>query len=120
MLTIGREKSKLKKGESIMNKLSDKRLAKLDEAISIYDCMRKIEDAVVIKMSKDLFAELIAVNHPFFLLCGQNVIYSTDGLYSNRYKGHILGFVSNENYVAVAYFNTMTGKLHNIREIKED
>lgn len=100
-------------------KLTDKRLAKLDEAISIYDCMRKIDDAVIIKMSRDLFAELIAVNHHFFLLCGQIVKYSTDGL-SYRYKGHIIVFASNENYVAVAYCNTMTGKLHNIREIKED
>ena len=96
-----------------MRNLPDKRLEKLDEAIRIYDCMRKIEDAVVIKMSKDLFSELLAFASPF-------VIYSTDGLHPHRYKGHILVLVSNENYVAVAYFNTRTGKEHLIKEIKED
>ena len=35
------------------------RMRMLDEAMSIFDCMRKTEDAVVIKMSKDLFSELI-------------------------------------------------------------
>ena len=96
-----------------MRNLTDKRLEKLDEAIRIYDCMRKIEDAVVIKMSKDLFSELLAFTSPF-------VIYYTDGLHPHRYKGHILELVSNENYVAVAYFNTRTGKEHLIKEIKED
>lgn len=93
-------------------KLTDKRLEKLDEAISIYDCMRKTEDAVVIKMSKDLFSELIAVNHSF-------VIYSRDW-HPHQYKGHFLELVSNQNYVAVAYFNTRTGKEHHLKEIKEN
>ena len=94
-------------------KMTDKRLAKLDEAISIYDCMRKIDDEVVIKMSKELFSSLIAFNCPF-------VIYSRDGLEPHKYKGHFLELVSNQNYVSVAYFNTRTGKEHHIKEIKED
>ena len=96
-----------------MRNLTDKRLEKLDEAISIYDCMRKINDAVIIKMSKDLFSELIAVNCSF-------VIYSRDGLHPHKYKGHVLELVSNQNYVAVAYFNTMTGNEHLLKEIKEE
>lgn len=96
-----------------MRNLTDKRLEKLDEVISIFDCMRKTEDAVVIKMSKDLFSELIAVNCPF-------VIYSRDGLHPHKYKGHVLELVSNQNYVSVAYFNTRTGKEHHIKEIKEE
>ena len=95
-----------------MRNLTD-RLAKLDEAISIYDCMRKTEDAVVIKMIKELFSELIAVNCPY-------VIYSTDGLSPHKYKGHVLELVSNQNYVSVAYFNTRTGKEHHLKEIKEN
>ena len=94
-----------------MRNLTD-RLAKLDEAISIYDCMRKTEDAVVIKMIKELFSELIAVNCPF-------VIYSRDW-HPHQYKGHFLELVSNQNYVAVAYFNTRTGKEHHLKEIKEE
>lgn len=93
-------------------KLTDKRLAKLDEAISIYDCMRKIDDAVAIKMSKDLFAELIAVNHPF-------VTYSRDWR-PHQYKGKILVLVPDFDYVAVVYFNSRTGKEHHLKEIKED
>lgn len=89
------------------------RMRMLDEVISIFDCMRKTEDAVVIKMSKDLFSELIAVN------C-QYVIYSTDGLSPHKYKGHVLELVSSQNYVSVAYYNRMTGKEHHIREIKEE
>lgn len=96
-----------------MRKFTDKRLAKLDEKISIYSCMRKIDDGVVIKMSKDLFCELIAVNHPF-------VVYSRDGLQPHKYKGCFLELVSNPNYVAVAYYNIRTGKEHHIREIEED
>ena len=95
-----------------MRNLTDKRLEKLDEAISIYNCMRKIDDAVVIKMSKDLFSELIAVNHPF-------VTYSRDWR-PHQYKGKILELVSNENYIAVAYFNTRIGKEHHLKEIKEN
>ena len=94
-------------------KLTDKRLAKLDEAIRFYSCMRKTEDAVVIKMSKDLFAELIAVNHPF-------VTYTTDLCHPHQYKGKYLELVPAFDYVAVAYFNTRTEKEHHIREIKED
>lgn len=94
-------------------KLTDKRLAKLDEAISIYDCMRKNEDAVVIKMSKDLFAELIAVNHSF-------VTYSSDLFHPHQYKGKYLKLVPAFDYVAVVYFNTITGKEHHLKEIKED
>lgn len=94
-------------------KMTDKRLAKLDEALSFYSCMRKTEDEVIIKMSKDLFAELIAVNCPF-------VIYTTDLLHPHQYKGHFLKLVPEFDYVAVAYFNTRTGKEHHIREIKED
>ena len=93
-------------------KLTDKRLAKLDETLSFYSCMRKTEDVVIIKMSKDLFSSLIAFNCPF-------VIYSRDGLQPHQYKGCILELVSNLDYVAVAYFNKRTGKLHDIREIKE-
>lgn len=96
-----------------MRKLTDKRLEKLDEAISIYSCMRKTDDVVIIKMSTDLFSELIALNHPF-------VIYSRDGFQPHKYKGCSLELVSILNYVAVAYFNIRTGKLHNIREIKEE
>lgn len=96
-----------------MRKFTDKRLEKLDEAISIYSCMRKTDDVVIIKMSPELFSELIAVNHPF-------VIYSRDGFQPHKYKGYSLEIVSNLDYVAVAYFNTRTGKLHDIREIKEE
>ena len=96
-----------------MRKLTDKRLAKLDEKISLYSCMRKIDDEVVVKMSKDLFSELIAVNHPF-------VVYSRDGLQPHKYKGCFLELVSNQNYVAVAYYNIITGKEHHIREIEDD
>ena len=97
-----------------MRKFTDKRLEKLDEAISNYSCLRKNEDdVVIIKMGQDLFSELIAVNHPF-------VIYSRDGYQPHQYKGCSLEIVSNLNYVAVAYFNIRTGKLHDIREIKED
>ena len=96
-----------------MNILSDKRLEKLDEAISIYSCMKKTDDEVVIIMSQDLFSELIAVNHPF-------VIYSRDGFQPHQYKGCFLELVSILNYVAVAYFNIRTDKLHDIREIKEE
>ena len=96
-----------------MRKFTDKRLEKLDEAISIYDCMRKIDDAVAIKMSKDLFAELIAVNHPF-------VTYSRDLFHPHQYKGKYLELVPAFDYVAVVYFNTRTGKEHHLKEIKED
>lgn len=96
-----------------MNKMSDKRMKMLDATLSMYSFMKKIDDAVIIKMSKDLFSSLIAFNCPF-------VIYSRDGLGSHKYKGHFLELVSNQNYVAVAYFNKRTGKEHHIREIKED
>lgn len=96
-----------------MRELTDKRLAKLDEKISLYSCMRKIDDEVVIKMSKDLFSELIAINHPF-------VVFSTDDFQPHKYKGCSLELVSNQNYVAVAYYNTRTGKEHHIREIEEE
>lgn len=94
-------------------KLTNKRLAKLDETISIYSCMRKIDDEVVIKMSKDLFCELIAVNHPF-------VTYSRDLFKPHQYKGNFLKLEPYYDYIAVAYYNRMTGKEHHIREIKED
>ena len=93
-------------------KLTDKRLNKLDETLSFYSCMRKDEDDVIIKMSKDLFAELIAVNHPF-------VTYSRDWR-PNQYKGKIVELVPAFDYVAVAYFNKMTGKEHHLKEIKEE
>lgn len=93
-------------------KMTDKRLAKLDETLSFYSCMRKTEDAVIIKMSKDILVELIAVNHPF-------VTYSTDLYHPHQYKGNYLELVPAFDYVAVAYFNTKTFKTHNIREIKE-
>lgn len=95
-----------------MKKFTDKRLAKLDETISLYHCKRKTDDVVFIRMSKDLFSELIAVNLPF-------VIYSRGGYQPHQYKGCCLELVSNLDYVAVAYFNIITGKLHDIREIKE-
>lgn len=96
-----------------MRKLSDQRLAKLDEKISIYSCMRKIDDEIVLKMSKDLFYELIAYNHPF-------VVLSTDDFHPYKYKGCFLELVQNPNYIAVAYYNIISGKLHHIREIEED
>ena len=96
-----------------MNAMSDKRMKMLDATLSIYSCMRKFDDEVVIKMSKDLFSSLITFNCPFD-------IYSRDGLEPHKYKGHSLVLVSNENYVAVAYYNTRTGKEHLIREIKEE
>ena len=96
-----------------MSKLTEKRLEKLDEAISIYSCMRKTDEEVVIIMSSDLFAELIALNHSL-------VIYSRDGFQPHQYKGCSLELVSILNYVAVAYFNIRTNKLHNIKEIKEE
>ena len=96
-----------------MSKLTEKRLEKLDEAISIYSCMRKTDEEVVIIMSSDLFAELIALNH-------SSVIYSRDGFQPHQYKGCYLKLVSTLNYVAVAYFNIITSKLHNIKEIKEE
>lgn len=96
-----------------MRRLTDQRLAKLDEKISIFSCMKKIDDEVVIKMSKDLFCELIAINHPF-------VVLSTDDFHPYKYKGCLLELVQNPNYIAVAYYNIRTGKLHHIREIKEE
>ena len=96
-----------------MNMLSDKRMKMLDATLSMYSFMRKIDDEVVIKMSKDLFSSLIAFNCPF-------VIYSRDDLQPHQYKGYSLVLVSNLNYVAVAYYNRMTGKEHHIREIKEE
>lgn len=96
-----------------MRKFTDKRFEKLDEAISIYSCMRKTDDVVFIKISPELFSKLIAVNHPY-------VIYSRDGYQPHQYKGCSLEIVSNLDYVAVAYFNIRTGKLHDIREIKEE
>lgn len=96
-----------------MEKLTIQRLAKLDEKISIYSCMRKIDDEIVIKMSKDLFCELIAFNQPY-------VVFSTDDLHPHKYKNCTLELVQNPNYVAVAYYNIRTGKLHHIREIKEE
>lgn len=97
-----------------MEKLTIQRLAKLDEKISIYSCMRKIDDEIVIKMSKDLFCELIAINHPFL------VVYSKDDFQPHKYKNCTLELVQNSNYVAVAYYNIRTGKTHHIREIKEE
>lgn len=96
-----------------MNILSDKRMKMLDATLSMYSFVRKIEDEVVIKMSKDLFSSLLAFNCPF-------VIYSRDDLKPHQYKGYSLEIVSNLDYVAVAYFNTRTGKEHHIREIKEE
>lgn len=96
-----------------MNILSDKRMKMLDATLSMYSFMKKIDDVVVIKMSKDLFSSLVAFNCPF-------VIYSRDGLQPNQYKGYFLELESNSDYVAVAYFNKKTGKLHDIREIKEE
>ena len=96
-----------------MNILSDKRMKMLDATLSMYSFMKKNEDEVVIKMSKDLFSSLIAFNCPF-------VIYSRDGLEPHKYKGYFVELESNLDYIAVAYFNKITGKLHNIREIKED
>lgn len=96
-----------------MSKLTEKRLEKLDEAISIYSCMRKTNDVVIIRMSSDLFSELIAFNHSL-------VVYSRDGFQPHQYKGCSLELVSILNYVAVAYFNIRTNKLHNIKEIREE
>ena len=96
-----------------MNILSDKRMKMLDATLSMYSFMRKFEDVVVIKMSKDLFLSLMSFNFPF-------VIYSRDDLQPHQYKGYSLELVSNLDYVAVAYLNTRTGKLHDIREIKEE
>lgn len=96
-----------------MNKLSGKRMKMLDATLSMYSFMRKIDDEVVINMSKDLFSSLIAFNCPF-------VICSRDGLQPHQYKGHFLELVSDDDYVAVAYVNRLTGKIHDIREIKEE
>lgn len=99
-----------------MSKLTEKRLEKLDEAISIYTCMRKTDEEVVIIMSADLFSELIALNHSSVILWN----YSRDGFQPHQYNGCSLELVSTLNYVAVAYFNIITSKLHNIKEIKEE
>lgn len=96
-----------------MRKFTGKRLEKLDEAINIYSCMRKIDDVVIIRMSTDLFSELIALNHSL-------VVYSRDGWQPHQYKGCSLELVSILDYVAVAYFSMRTGNLHDIKEIKED
>ena len=96
-----------------MNILSEKRRKMMDATLSMYSFMRKIDDVVVIKMSKDLFVSLLSFNFPF-------VIYSRDVLKPHQYKGYSPVLVSNPDYVAVAYFNTRTGKLHDIREIKEE
>ena len=96
-----------------MNILSGKRMKMLDATLSIYSFMRKIDDEVVIKISKDLFSGLMTFNSSL-------ITCSSDGLHPHQYKGHFLELVSDDDYVAVAYFNRVTGKIHDIREIKED
>ena len=96
-----------------MNKMSDKRLEKLDTAIRFYSCMRKSEDEVVILMGKDLMCELLANANAF-------VMASIDDFRPYQYKGHFVELKTDLNVLAVAYFNKMTGKLHDIREIKEE
>lgn len=95
-----------------MNILSGKRMEMLDAKLSIYSYMRKTNDEVVIKMSKDLFSGLIAFNSSL-------ITCSSDGLHPHQYKGYFLELVSDNDYVAVAYVNRLTGKIHDIREIKE-
>ena len=94
-------------------KLTNKRLAKLDEELSKYSFMEKNDDLVVIQMSKELFADLIAMMNPY-------VIYSSYGDKPHQYKGKFLELVSKPDYVAVAYFNVTKGQIHNITEIKEE
>jgi len=96
-----------------MNTLSGKRMKMLDATLSMYSFMKKIDDEVVIKMSKDLFSSLVTFNCPY-------VIYSRDDFQPHQYKGYSLEIVSNLDYVAVAYFNKRTGKEHHIREIEEE
>lgn len=96
-----------------MKYFTEKRKAKLDEQISIYSCLRKMDDAVVIQMSPDLFSELIAFNDSL-------LIYSRDGFQPHRYKGCDLILASGESFLSIAYINMRTGKEHHIREIKEE
>lgn len=96
-----------------MRYFSEKRMKKLDEKISIYSCMRKIDDAVVIQMSPDLFSELIAYNNAF-------TIYSRDGMHPHKYKGCDVILASGESFLSIAYINTKTGLITKHREIKEE
>ena len=94
---------------------SEMRMSMLDEVISLFSCMRRINDKVVIKMSPDVFHDLLA-DH---LRC--NAVEFTSNHESPTYKGNpIIIDKSKENLLAVAYFNTDNGKEHNIRELKED
>lgn len=95
--------------------LTSKRLELLDEALCLYTYTKDNDnDLVVIRMSKHLFAELVSWN-PFV------VFSSIDNSFSNNsYKGHIVELVSNDNYLAVAYFNQDSREIHSIKEIKEE
>ena len=87
-------------------------MKKLDEQISIYSCLRKLDDAVVIQMSPDLFSELMAFNNSL-------LIYSRDG-FQHKYKGCDLILASGESFLSIAYVNTRTGMRTKYREIKEE
>ena len=93
-------------------KLTDKRLEKLDTTIKFYACMRKDVDDVIILMGFDLLSELLAVANPF-------VMRTMDDSKPYEYKRYALIPDRNPNYLAVAYFSNRTGKIHDIREIKE-
>ena len=99
-------------------KLTNKRLAKLDEELSKYSFMRdrdirRKDDIVVIQMSKNLFADLMVMMNPY-------VIYHSCGDMPQEYKGYFVELVSKPDFVAVAYFNVINRQIHNITEIKEE
>ena len=96
-----------------MGKLTAKRLEKLDSTIRFYSCMRKSEDEIVILMGKELMYELLANANAF-------VMATIDDSRPYQYKGHFVELKTDVDELAVAYYNTRTGKTHSIREIKED
>lgn len=96
-----------------MRYFTEKRRKKLDEQISIYSCLKKMNDAVVIQMSPDLFSELISYNNAY-------TIYSRDGMHPHKYKGCDLILASGESFLSIAYVDTRTGMITKQREIKED
>lgn len=96
-----------------MRNFTEKRRKKLDEQISIYSCLKKMNDAVVIQMSPDLFSELIAYSDSF-------LIYSRDGFQPHKYKGCDLILASGVSFLSIAYIDTRTGMITKHREIKEE
>lgn len=95
-----------------MRYFTEKRKEKLDEQISVYSCLRKLDDAVVIQMSPDLLSELIAYDHAVMLL--------GDGIHPHRYKGCDVILASGESFLSIAYINTKTGLMMKYKEIKEE